>query len=104
VGGAFAWAPAGTGQAAPAIAMHGAPALPADFTAAPYVNPDATKGGRMVEGVLGTFDSLNPLIVQGLAVQTIRGYVVESLMARGFDEPVRRYGLVAEAGEDDGAR
>ena len=33
----------------------------------PYVNPDAPKGGRLVEGVLGTFDSLNPLIVQGLA-------------------------------------
>ena len=49
-----------------AIAMHGAPALADDFTAVPYANPDAPKGGRLVEGVLGTFDSLNPLIVQGL--------------------------------------
>ena len=49
--------------------MHGAPALPEDFAAMPYVNPQAPKGGRLVEGVLGTFDSLNPLIVQGLAVQ-----------------------------------
>src|SRR5262249_22962776 len=52
-------------EAASAIAMHGVPALPADFTAVPYANPDAPKGGRLVEGVLGTFDSLNPLIVQG---------------------------------------
>ena len=50
-----------------AIAMHGAPALPADFTHMPYANPDAPKGGRLVWGLPGTFDSLNPLIVRGLA-------------------------------------
>ena len=58
----------------------------------------------MVEGVLGTFDSLNPLIVQGLAVQPIRGYVVESLMARGYDEPFTLYGLLARTVETDDAR
>ena len=84
--------------------MHGAPALADDFSATPYVNPDAPKGGRMIEGVLGTFDSLNPLIVQGLAVQTIRGYVVESLMARGYDEPFTLYGLLAQTVETDDAR
>ena len=31
-----------------AIAMHGEPALPADFTHMPYANPDAPKGGRLV--------------------------------------------------------
>src|SRR5580693_4136365 len=62
-----------------AIAMHGGPAQPADFSHMPYVNPDAPKGGRLVEGISGTFDSLNPLIVRGLAVQQIRGFVVESL-------------------------
>ena len=56
-----------------AIAMHGAPALSADFTHMPYANPDAPKGGRLVWGVLGTFDSLNPLIVRGLAVQQDQG-------------------------------
>ena len=72
-----------------AIAMHGAPALPADFTHMPYANPDAPKGGRLVQGMLGTFDSLNPLIVRGVAVQQIRGYVfergyvLESLMDAG---------------------
>ena len=101
---AVAFAPPQTAQAAPAIAMHGAPALPDDFTAAPYVNPDAPRGGRMIEGVLGTFDSLNPLIVQGLAVQTIRGYVIESLMARGYDEPFTLYGLLAQSVDTDDAR
>src|SRR5262249_61612557 len=40
-----------------AIAMHGEPALPADFDHFRYVNPDAPKGGRLVPGVLRTFDS-----------------------------------------------
>jgi peptide/nickel transport system substrate-binding protein len=99
---ALAWCHAT--QAAHAIAMHGAPAMPDGFTAAPYVNPDAPRGGQLVEGVLGTFDSLNPLIVQGLAVQPVRGYVIESLMARGYDEPFTLYGLLARDVETDDAR
>src|SRR4030088_1622617 len=84
--------------------MHGAPALPADFVHMPYANPDALKGGRLVQGLLGTFDSLNPLTVRGLAVQQIRGFVVESLMARGNDEPFTLYGLLAKSIETDDAR
>ena len=90
--------------------MHGAPALPADFTHMPYVNPDAPKGGRLVQGLLGSFDSLNPLIVSGVAVQQVRGYgfergyVLESLMTRGNDEPFTLYGLLAESVETDNAR
>jgi peptide/nickel transport system substrate-binding protein len=87
-----------------AIAMHGAPALPADFTHMPYTNADAPKGGRLVWGILGTFDSLNPLIVRGLAIQQVRGFVVESLMARGNDEPFTLYGLLAKSVETDEAR
>ena len=87
-----------------AIAMHGAPALPADFTHMPYANPDAPKGGRLVQGLLGTFDSLNPLIVRGLAVQQVRGFVIESLMARGNDEAFTLYGLLARSVETDEAR
>jgi peptide/nickel transport system substrate-binding protein len=93
-----------------AIAMHGAPALPPDFTHMPYANPDAPKGGRLVESMLGTFDSLNPLIVRGVAVQQVRGLpferglVLESLMARGVDEPFTLYGLLAKTVETDDAR
>jgi peptide/nickel transport system substrate-binding protein len=97
-------APHALAEAARAIAMHGAPAMPDDFAALPYANPDAPKGGRLVQGVLGTFDSLNPLIVQGLPVQAIRGNVVESLMARGYDEPFTLYGLLARTVETDDAR
>jgi peptide/nickel transport system substrate-binding protein len=70
----------------------------------PYANPDAPKGGRLVQGLLGTFDSLNPMIVRGLAVQQIRGFVVESLLTRGNDEPFTLYGLLAKSIETDDAR
>jgi peptide/nickel transport system substrate-binding protein len=91
-------------EAVPAIAMHGAPVLADGFSSLPYVDPDAPKSGRLTEGVLGTFDSLNPLIVQGVALQPIRGYVVESLMARNYDEPFTLYGLLARTIETDDAR
>ena len=87
-----------------AIAMHGVPAQPASFDHMPYVNPNAPKGGRLAWGILGTFDSLNPLIVRGLAVQQIRGYVVESLMTRGNDEAFTLYGLLARSLETDNER
>jgi peptide/nickel transport system substrate-binding protein len=86
------------------IAMHGEPALPAGFTRLPYSDPAAPKGGRLIQGVLGTFDSLNPFIVKGIAPQSIRGYVVESLMARGYDEPFTLYGLIARGVETDAQR
>jgi peptide/nickel transport system substrate-binding protein len=93
-----------------AIAMHGAPAMPANFIHMPYANPDAPKGGRLVESMLGTFDSLNPLIVRGVAVQQVRGLpferglVLESLMVRGNNEPFTLYGLLAKTVETDDAR
>ncbi len=87
-----------------AIAMHGVPAMADDFVELPYANPDAPQGGRLVQGVLGTFDSLNPFIVKGLAVQNLRGYVIESLMARGYDEPFTLYGLLACTIETDDSR
>jgi peptide/nickel transport system substrate-binding protein len=86
------------------IAMHGLPALGPDFQHARYVNPSAPKGGRITHGVVGTFDSLNPFIVKGLAPTQIRGYVIESLMARGYDEPFTLYGLLAQSVETDAER
>ena len=84
--------------------MHGEPALAEGFTHLRYANPAAPKGGRLVHGVLGTFDSLNPFIVKGLAAQNIRGYVIESLLARGYGEPFTLYGLLARTVETDAAR
>ena len=85
------------------IAMHGEPELQRDRPPR-YVNPAAPKGGRITHGVVGTFDSLNPFIVKGLAPTQIRGYVIESLMARGYDEPFTLYGLLASSVETDANR
>lgn len=92
---------AGAGPAAPAaiptyaIAMQGAPALPPDFTHFPYADPAAPQGGRLVFGVQGGFDSLNPLVVRGAPAQGIPNNVVEGLMARSYDEPFTLYPLLA---------
>ncbi len=88
--------PADTEAPTHAIAMHGAPALPPGFTHFPYVNPDAPKGGQFRLGALGSFDSLNPFIIKGVAPNGLREYVFESLMARSADEPFTLYGLIAE--------
>jgi len=90
-----------TAAATHAIAMHGAPALAPGFSAFRYVNSNAPKGSRLTQGVLGTFDSLNPFIVKGLALPQLRGLVFESLLVRGYDEPFTLYGLLAQSIETD---
>lgn len=79
------------------IAMHGEPALPADFKHLPYANPDAPKGGQLRQAITGSFDSVNPFIVKGSAANGIRSYVFESLMGRNWAEPFSLYGLLAES-------
>ena len=79
------------------IAMHGEPALAADFKNLPYVNPDAPQGGSLRQAITGSFDSLSPFIVKGTPVMGVRTYVFESLMGRNWDEPFSLYGLLAES-------
>lgn len=100
-----------TGKAEPshAIAMHGEPALPTDFEHLPYANPDAPKGGSVDYAVQGSFDSLNPFIIQGSAARGTLdldfGYnVFESLMQRSYDEPFTLYPLIAKTVETDEER
>jgi peptide/nickel transport system substrate-binding protein len=90
---------------APALAMHGAPALAPGFSAFPYADPAAPKGGELRLGLLGSFDSLNPYNVGALsAAEGLSGHVFESLMARSRDEPFTLYGLIARSVETDAAR
>lgn len=84
-------------QPAHGIAMYGAPALPPDFAALPYANPDAPKGGRIVTGNTGGFDSLNPFLRKGTSPWQLRFLAYESLMGRNWDEPFALYGLLAES-------
>ncbi|WP_299350647.1 extracellular solute-binding protein [uncultured Shimia sp.] len=79
--------------------MYGAPALPADFAVLPYAYPDAPKGGRIVTGNTGGFDSLNPFQRKGTAPWQLRFLTHESLMGRNWDEPFSLYGLLASSVE-----
>jgi len=79
------------------IAMYGAPALPPDFVALPYANPEAPKGGTIVFGEPGSFDSLNPYVLKGHAPSGMQAHVFETLMGRNWDEPFGLYGLLAES-------
>src|SRR5918912_1044178 len=53
-------------------------------------------------GLVGSFDSMNPFIVKGVAARalfdaTFGNNVYEPLMVRGRDEPFTLYGLIAES-------
>jgi peptide/nickel transport system substrate-binding protein len=84
--------------------MYGEPALPPDFVSLPQVNPDAPKGGKIVFGESGSFDSMNPFILKGRAPAGLTAMTVETLMGRSFDEPFTLYGLLAESITTDDAR
>lgn len=90
------------------IAMHGEPALQADFKHFPYVNPEAKKGGAINYGVVGTYDAVNPFVLKGMRTSA-RGIwdpefgnlLYETLMTRSADEPFSLYGLLAKTVEWD---
>lgn len=79
------------------IAMYGDPALPQDFVSLPYANENAPKGGKIVTGEGGTFDSLNPFIQKGTTPWQLRYMMAESLMGRSYGEPFALYGVLAES-------
>lgn len=79
--------------------MYGDPALPQDFVSLPYANPNAPKGGRLVVGNTGGFDTLNPFAQKGTPPWQLRFWGYESLMGRSWDEAFTLYGLLAESVE-----
>ena len=87
-----------------AIAMYGVPALPADYTALPYVNADAPKGGAITLGNTGGYDTLNPFVLKGTFPWQLPFFTHETLMGRSWDEPFTLYGLLAESVETDEER
>ena len=84
------------GEPVSAIAMHGTAKFAGGMAHYDSANPDAPKGGRLAQGVFGSFDSVNPFIIKGVPVSGVANNVVESLMARSLDEPFSLYGLIAE--------
>lgn len=79
-----------------AEALGYSPKYPADFTAFDYVNVDAPKGGQLALSVFGSFDSLNPFVLKGMAAAGLNDLCFESLTVRAWDEPFSAYGLLAD--------
>jgi len=91
--------PQGAAAAGPmhhhALSLIGAPKYPADFKHFNYVNPNAPKGGKVRMSAIGTFDSLNPFVLKGVAASG-SGLIYDSLMDGSLEEPSTAYGLLAE--------
>jgi len=81
-----------------AIAEFGEPLYRDGFTHWPYANADAPKGGSIVLGAFGSFDSLNPYVLKGQWARSI-GLIADSLMVGSGDELSTAYGLIAETAE-----
>lgn len=81
-----------------AISLYGAPKYPHNFQHFDYVNPQAPKGGHLRQGILGHFDSLVPYIDRGTAA-TGSYLMYDTLLARSRDEPLSKYGLIAQSME-----
>lgn len=77
------------------LAMTGAPKYGPDAPHLDYANPDAPKGGTLTQAVNGTFDSLNPYAIKGVAAQGLAFYY-DRLMQRVWDEPFTLYPLIAQ--------
>lgn len=84
-----------------ANSLTGEPKYPAGFKHYDYVNPDAPKGGTLNQVTVGTFDSLNPYVVQGVAAAGLAnfggGMLYDTLMDQSMDQSSTTYGMVAEA-------
>ncbi len=88
------------------LSIYGDLKYAADFSHFAYVNPDATKGGRLSSNApeltrynqnATTFDSFNSLILKGRAPAGMDLLIFDTLMTRAFDEPDAVYGLIAKS-------
>ena len=93
-----AFAQGGTNGPAHAMAMHGQPKYGPDFKSFDYVNPNAPKGGTIVLGAIGSYDTLNNFIVKGTAAAGL-GLMYQALTAGAADEAFTQYCLICETME-----
>ncbi|ATE59162.1 extracellular solute-binding protein [Thauera sinica] len=90
---------AGLAQPAHGVAYFGAPRYPAGFTHFDYVDPQAPKGGSLVQGNIAlnsNFDKLNPFSLKGVPAPGLLELVFETLAVYSLDESNTQYGLLAE--------
>ena len=75
------------------ISTFGELDLAADFPHLPYANPTAPKGGELSQATFGSFDSLNPFSIKGVAAagSTI---MLEAILTASVDEVGASYCLM----------
>ncbi len=79
-----------------ALSMHGDALYGRNFQHFKYSNPNAHKGGNVRIPIVGSFDSLQPFLIKGVAAAGL-GFVYQSLMERSKDEPFSLYSSVAKS-------
>ncbi len=82
-------------QPVTALAMQGEPRYPNGFDHFPFADPNAPKGGTLIESVIGSFDSTHRWIINGTYNPNL-SLTYDQLMQRSEDEPYTLYALVAE--------
>ncbi|MCC9620968.1 extracellular solute-binding protein [Thalassospira sp. MA62] len=80
------------------ISLYGDLKYGPDFHHFDYVNPEAPKGGTLVQSSIVAFDTLNPFTLKGNPASGI-GVIYDSLMVSSADEPSSMYGLIARSVE-----
>ncbi|MGH7116993.1 MAG: extracellular solute-binding protein, partial [Stellaceae bacterium] len=78
------------------MSLFGDLKYPPGFTHFDYVNPRAPKGGAIRYSAIGTFDTLNPFVINGVPAAGIE-MIFDTLSAAAEDEPASEYGLVAKS-------
>ncbi len=77
------------------FAMHGEPLRPTPDAKLDFLNPEAPKGGNVKLAALGTYDSLHPFTLKGVAAQGVT-MLWDTLCWNAPDEAFTVYGLIAE--------
>ncbi len=78
------------------LSLFGELKYPPGFKNFEYVDPQAPKGGTMKFSAIGTYDTLNPFVVKGVAAAGI-GQIFDTLAVASQDEPGSEYALIAES-------
>ncbi|MBL4603935.1 MAG: ABC transporter substrate-binding protein [Emcibacteraceae bacterium] len=80
-----------------AYAPYSTPKYPANFKHYQSANPDAPKAGTLRLSAKGTFDTLNPWIVNGRYASGVYDWLYDSLLSESPDEQQVGYALIAQS-------
>ncbi|HIJ83432.1 MAG TPA: ABC transporter substrate-binding protein [Magnetococcales bacterium] len=82
--------------AAHGISLDGQLKYPAGFAGFDYTSSQATTGGELTLGSVGSFDKMNPYTLKGIAPDMLGSLLFETLMVQSKDEPFSQYGLLLQ--------